>query len=187
MSTLRFNLPIFLTLSRIVVIPLFILIAETYPLWGALVFAVASFTDLIDGYLARRSGQVTKFGIIFDPIADKFLVISALILLVEMGKVSVWIATIIIAREFLITGIRVVALSKDIVIKAEIAGKLKTTIQFIAIIFLVIGRSIPPSYIGGIDLFDVGGILIWIAVILGIASGIQYSVAFSKKFINMAQ
>ncbi|MBI4824759.1 MAG: CDP-diacylglycerol--glycerol-3-phosphate 3-phosphatidyltransferase [Nitrospirae bacterium] len=187
MSTLRFNLPTILTLSRIIVIPLFILITPFHPFWGALVFAIASLTDLFDGYFARRSGQITKFGIILDPIADKFLVISALILLVDMGKVSVWIAIIIIVREFLITGLRVVALSKDIVIKAEMGGKLKTTAQFTAIIFLILGRSIPPQAIFGIDLFDIGTVLIWVAVLLSIVSGIQYSVNFSRKLLNMPE
>src|SRR5512135_1867308 len=99
------------------------------PILGALVFGIASITDFLDGYLARRSGQITKFGIIMDPIADKFLVISALVVLVDMERLSAWIAIILIVRDFLITTLRVVALSKDIVISAELGGKLKTTAQ----------------------------------------------------------
>lgn len=183
MSTLKFNLPTLLTLSRIVVIPIFIIVTPAYPFTGALIFSLASLTDLLDGYLARKSGTITKFGIILDPIADKFLVISALILLVDIGKISVWIATIIIVREFLITGLRAVALAKDIVIKAEMGGKLKTTAQFTAIICLILGRSVETPFI---DLFDIGVVLMWTAVVLSITSGIQYSVAFSRRIINTA-
>jgi len=180
-GTPRFNLPIALTLSRIVVIPVFLVLTPVRPITGALVFIAASLTDFLDGYLARRSGTITKFGIILDPIADKFLVISALILLVDMGRISVWIATIIIAREFLITGLRVVALSKDIVIPAELGGKLKTTAQIASIICLILSRTISPF---GLDLFDIGTVLIWAAVVLSITSGMQYSVAFWKKIAS---
>lgn len=122
MSTLRLNLPTVLTLSRIVLIPFFVVSVYHHPVIGALVFGLASITDFLDGYLARRSGQITKFGIIMDPIADKFLVISALIVLVDMERLSAWIAIILIVREFLVTALRVVALSRDIVIPAEMGG-----------------------------------------------------------------
>ncbi|KJR41552.1 CDP-alcohol phosphatidyltransferase, partial [Candidatus Magnetoovum chiemensis] len=89
MPILRFNIPTILTLSRIFIIPFFILITPHHELLGALVFGAASLTDFLDGYIARRSGQITKFGIIMDPIADKFLVISALVLLVDMARLSV--------------------------------------------------------------------------------------------------
>lgn len=185
-NTPRLNLPTLLTLSRIVVIPIFILATPGNPLIGAAIFSLASITDFLDGYLARRSGQVTRFGIILDPIADKFLVISALILLVDLGAVSIWIAIIIIAREFLVTGLRVVALSKDMVIKAEMGGKLKTTAQIAAIICLILGRSITPLTESGIDLFDIGTVLIWAAVVLAIVSGAQYTLAFWRKFPTTA-
>ncbi|MDP2167390.1 MAG: CDP-diacylglycerol--glycerol-3-phosphate 3-phosphatidyltransferase [Thermodesulfovibrionales bacterium] len=185
-NTPRLNLPTLLTLSRIVVIPIFILATPGNPIMGAVIFSLASITDFLDGYLARRSGQVTRFGIILDPIADKFLVISALILLVDLGAVSIWIAIIIIAREFLVTGLRVVALSKDMVIKAEMGGKLKTTAQIAAIICLILGRSITPLTEFGIDLFDIGTVLIWAAVVLAIVSGVQYTLAFWRKFLTTA-
>lgn len=180
-SSVKFNIPTLLTLSRIVVIPIFILVTPSSPIAGALIFSMASITDFLDGYMARKSGQITKFGIIMDPIADKFLVISALVLLVDIGVVSVWIATIIIAREFLVTGIRVVALSKDIVIKAEMGGKIKTGVQIAAIICLIVGRSIPFINEIGIDLFDIGTLLIWAAVVLALVSGVQYTVSFWRR------
>lgn len=170
------NLPTIITLSRIILIPFFVLIAPDRPFLGALIFGVASITDFLDGYLARKTGQITKFGIILDPIADKFLVISALILLVDMARLSAWIAIAIIVREFLVTGLRVVALSKDIVIPAEVGGKLKTFSQITAILCLIISMNI-----FGVDLYDVGIVFIWIAMVLSIISGVQYTVSFWKK------
>jgi len=173
MSTLRLNLPTVLTLSRIVLIPFFVLSVYQRPLLGAAVFGVAAITDFLDGYLARRSGQITKFGIIMDPIADKFLIISALVVLVDMERLSVWIAIILIVRDFLITALRVVALSKDIVIPAEMGGKLKTTAQITAILCLILMGSIFT-----IDLYDVGQVFIWVALVLAVVSGIRYTAFF---------
>lgn len=176
MGTLKLNLPTTLTLSRIVLIPVFVFTVYLHPVFGALIFSLASITDFLDGYLARRSGEITKFGIILDPIADKFLVISALIVLVDMERLPAWIAIVIIVREFLVTGLRVVALSKDIVIAAELGGKIKTTTQIIAILCLILKNSIFD-----IDLYDLGFVLIWLSLILSIISGIQYTISFGKK------
>jgi len=176
MGTLKLNLPTILTLSRIVLIPVFIFSVYLHPVFGAFIFSVASLTDFFDGYLARRSGDITKFGIILDPIADKFLIISALIVLVDMARLPAWIAITIIVREFLVTGLRVVALSKDIIIAAELGGKIKTTTQIIAILCLILNTSIL-----GLDLYDVGLVLMWIALIVSIFSGIQYTILFGKK------
>jgi CDP-diacylglycerol--glycerol-3-phosphate 3-phosphatidyltransferase len=176
MSTLRLNLPTLLTLSRIVLIPVFVFSVHLHPIFGALVFGVASLTDFLDGYLARRSGEITKFGIILDPIADKFLVISALIVLVDMERLSAWIAIVIIVREFLVTGLRVVALSRDIVIPAELGGKIKTGVQIAAVLCLVLNRSLFD-----INLYDIGIVLIWLALVLSIISGVQYTVSFGKR------
>lgn len=173
---MKFNLPTILTLSRIVLIPFFIIITPDNPILGIIIFGIASLTDFFDGYLARKTGTITKFGIILDPIADKFLVISALILLVDLERLSVWLAIIIIVREFLITGLRAVALSKDIVIPAEMGGKLKTTAQITAILMLIIDIEI-----FGMDLYDIGTILIWVAMALSVLSGFKYTVSFWKK------
>src|SRR4030066_2413597 len=176
MGTLRLNLPTVLTLSRIFLIPVFVFTFYQHPVFGAFVFGIASITDFLDGYLARRSGEITKFGIILDPIADKFLVISALIVLVDMERLPAWIAITIIVREFLVTGLRVVALSRDILISAEIGGKIKTFAQIIAILCLILMGSIVD-----IDLYDIGIILIWIALALSVISGIQYTFSFWKR------
>lgn len=172
------NLPTFLTLSRIIVIPLFVFAVKYQPLIGVMVFLVASLTDFLDGYLARRTGKITEFGMILDPIADKFLIISALIVLVDMGRLNVWIAIIMIVRDFLITGLRVVALSKDIIIPAELGGKIKTTLQTLGIILLILWDST------GIDFRDVGTAVIWVATILSVISGVNYTIGFKKAVRN---
>lgn len=179
MNTLKLNLPTVLTLSRIVLIPFFVLTVQDHPILGAVVFSIASITDFLDGYLARRSGQITKFGIIMDPLADKLLVISALIVLVDMERISVEIAIILIVREFLVTGLRVVALSKDIVIPAEMGGKLKTTAQITAVLCLILMGTFFDNL--PVDLYDIGTVILWIALVLAVTSGVQYTIAFWKK------
>ena len=179
MTTLRLNLPTILTLSRIVLIPFFVLTVYQHPILGALIFSIASITDFLDGYLARRSGQVTTFGIIMDPLADKFLVISALIVLVDMERLSALVAIILIVREFLVTGLRVVALSRNIVIPAEMGGKLKTTAQITSILCLILVGSIFDNL--PVDLYDIGLVFIWIALVLSVTSGVQYTLSFWKK------
>ncbi|UCD36249.1 MAG: CDP-diacylglycerol--glycerol-3-phosphate 3-phosphatidyltransferase [Nitrospiraceae bacterium] len=170
------NIPTIITFSRIVIILPFVLIASKQPLWGAVLFSIAAITDFLDGYIARKSGQITKMGILLDPIADKLLVISALIVLVDMAIIHAWIAIVIIAREFIITGLRIVALTKEIVIPAEMGGKIKVTAQIASIILLLLDRTFLFS-----DLYGLGIFLLWIALILGLVSGVQYFVLFWKK------
>lgn len=170
------NIPTIITFSRIVIILPFILIAPGNPFLGGVLFAIASLTDLLDGYLARKTKQVTKMGILLDPIADKLLVISALVLFVDMEVIQAWIAIVIIAREFIVTGLRIVALSKDIVIPAEMGGKLKVTAQISSILVLFIDRTFVS-----IDLYAAGITLLWIAMVLGIISGVQYFILFWKR------
>ncbi len=177
MSGIKLNLPTILTFSRIIVIPFFIWITPTSPILGVTIFLIASLTDFLDGYLARRSGQITKFGIILDPIADKILVISALIVLVDMVRISAWIAIVIIVREFMVTAIRVVALSKDLVIPAETGGKWKTAAQMTSIVLLLL-----PFSFGFIDLYDIGLVLMYVAVVLAIVSGVKYTISFWRHF-----
>ncbi len=170
-----FNLPTILTLSRIVIIPLFVFAVKNEPFLGVAIFVLASLTDFLDGYLARRSGKITEFGIIFDPIADKFLIISALIVLVDMGRLNVWIAIIMIVRDFFITGLRVFALSRSIVIPAELGGKIKTTLQAGGIMLLILWDST------GIDLSDAGTVIIWLAMFISVISGIKYTWSFLRS------
>ncbi|MCK5286360.1 MAG: CDP-diacylglycerol--glycerol-3-phosphate 3-phosphatidyltransferase [Thermodesulfovibrionia bacterium] len=170
------NIPIIITFSRILLIPIFILVVSTKPLLGTIIFLLAILTDIFDGYIARKSKQVTKLGMLLDPLADKLLTISALIVLVDMGFIEAWIAIVIIAREFIVTGLRIVALSKDIIIPAEMGGKIKTTAQFVSIVILLLDRSLVS-----LDLYTMGIALLWFAMLVGIASGIQYFVLFWKR------
>ena len=172
------NIPTTITFSRILLIPLFVLIVSRKPLLGTLIFILASLTDLLDGYIARKSKQVTKLGVLLDPLADKLLVISALIVLVDMGLIAAWIAIVIIAREFIVTGLRIVALSKDIVIPAEMGGKIKTAAQFFSIPILLIDKS---SLISFDDLHDIGIALLVFAMLIGIISGVRYLVLFWRR------
>jgi CDP-diacylglycerol--glycerol-3-phosphate 3-phosphatidyltransferase len=176
MSTIRLNLPTILTFSRIILIPFFVIITPQNPFLGIAIFLIASLTDFLDGYLARKSGQITTFGIILDPIADKFLVISALILLVDMVRISAWVAIAIIVREFVVTALRVVALSKNIVMPAETGGKIKTAAQMTSIILLLL-----PGGIGFLDFYDVGLVLMYLALVLAMTSGVRYTISFWKQ------
>ena len=138
------NLPNKLTMARVILIPFFVffLLAPYFPEYGkyiaTVIFIVASLTDLLDGKIARRYNLVTNFGKFMDPLADKLLVCSALICLVEMEQLSAWIVIIIIAREFIISGFRLIAAEQKIVIAASYWGKFKTTFQMLMIIVLVL-------------------------------------------------
>lgn len=170
------NLPTVITFGRILLIPFFIFVVYTKPLLGAFIFVFASATDVLDGYIARKSRQVTKFGVLLDPIADKLLIISALVVLVDTGLIDAWIAIVIIAREFVVTGLRIAALSKNIIIPAEMGGKIKMIAQFASIFILLTSRS----YLS-IDLYSTGIVLLWIAMLIGLVSGVQYFVLFWRQ------
>lgn len=136
---------------------------------AALIFIVAASTDTVDGYIARKRNEVTNFGKFIDPLADKILVTAALVILVEMGKISSVVAIIIITREFIITGFRVLAASEGVVIAASWWGKAKTIIQIIAIVAIMLD-NIPFKWIG----FPFDKIALILAVIITIVSGIDY-------------
>ncbi len=137
------NLPNKLTIIRVIMIPFFVLFLLSDLLgnasdWIALiVFIVASLTDLLDGYLARKHNLVTNFGKFMDPLADKLLVCAAMICLVELGRLPAWIVVIIISREFIISGFRLIASDNGVVIAASYWGKFKTTFQMIMICLLI--------------------------------------------------
>lgn len=168
------NLPNRLTVLRVIMIPFFVLfmltdIGGSANKWIALVlFAVASLTDLLDGKIARKYNLVTNFGKFMDPLADKLLVCAAMICLVEMEKLAAWIVIVIISREFIISGFRLVASDNGIVIAASYWGKFKTTFQMAMILVLI-------ADLGGV--FDtIGMVLVWIALALTIISLVDYVV-----------
>lgn len=164
------NLPNKLTMFRVVLIPFFIvflLIPITpYDKWIALaIFIIASLTDLLDGKIARKYHLVTNFGKFMDPLADKLLVCSALICLIELNKIPSWMVIIIIAREFIISGFRLVASDNGRVIAASYWGKFKTTFQMVAVCLLI--ADIPSLYMPT-------QIVLWGAVILTVISLMDY-------------
>ena len=167
------NLPNKLTVLRVIMIPFFVLFMLTDFAGAAskyialAIFCVASFTDFLDGYLARRDNLVTNFGKFMDPLADKLLVCSALICLIPQGKLETWIVLVIIAREFIISGFRLVASDNGIVIAASYWGKFKTVSHMSMIILLILDLPF---------LFIVTEIVKWIAVVLTIVSLVDYVV-----------
>ncbi len=176
------NVPNLLSMSRILSVPVFIiLMLEPNPvraLIAGVVFSLASATDWLDGYLARKWGQVTKMGKLLDPIADKILIMSALVVLVEIRSdvVHSWMAIIIIGRELAVTGLRSIAASEGIVIPAENVGKYKVGAQIAAVLFLLLDYYLSRSWMA-----DLGRIALWIAMILAIYSGILYFKTYWNK------
>lgn len=140
------NLPNKITISRILLVPIFMIVLflpiPYASLIAALIFVIAAATDGIDGHIARSTNTVTNFGKFLDPLADKLLVASALIALVGQGKLPSWVAVIIIAREFIVTGLRLIAVNEGKVIAAGMSGKIKTVTQIIAIALLLIDTSV---------------------------------------------
>lgn len=176
------NLPNLLTLSRILLIPVFVLLFWTptpgRSLAAAVVFVIAAVTDLLDGYLARRRSQVTKLGRLLDPIADKLLVLSGLILLVQLQRVAAVVAILIIAREVAVTGVRAIAASQGIVLSAETIGKYKMVAQVVAIVLLILEDGIVPA---AWNLHLVGTVVLYAALALALISGGRYLVSFWRQ------
>ena len=168
------NLPNKLTLFRIILVPFFVWALYTNMYAALIIFIAASLTDQLDGHLARKHNQVTTFGKLMDPLADKILTLSAFVCFLGLGYdyVPAWLVVIIIARELLVTGIRLIALSENKVIAAGIWGKLKTVAQIAAIIMLMIDRLVPLE-ISGVKLTLV---IMGIVFVLTLYSGIDYVV-----------
>lgn len=176
------NLPNKLTILRVIMVPFFVLFmltgigGEANKWISLLIFVVASFTDLLDGKIARARNLVTNFGKFMDPLADKLLVCAAMICLVETGKLPAWIVIVIISREFIISGFRLIASDNGIVIAASYWGKFKTVFQMAMIVVLI-------ADLGGI--FDmVGTIIVWIALALTVISLVDYVVKNKQVLIH---
>ena len=168
------NLPNKLTVLRMIMIPFFVVfmltdLGGTYGKYIALaIFVIASLTDLLDGKIARKRNLVTNFGKFMDPLADKLLVCSALICLVEMDRLAAWMVIVIISREFIISGFRLIASDNGVVIAASYWGKFKTTFQMVMIILLILDL--------GEDFQVLETAVIWIALVLTVVSLIDYLV-----------
>ena len=165
------NLPNKLTIFRVLLIPVFLILLNLNSKIGVLgaltVFIIASITDQLDGYIARKYKLITDFGKFMDPLADKLLVCAAMICLIETGQLASWIVIVIISREFIISGFRLVASDNGVVIAANYWGKFKTTFQMLMIIVLVLDINHP--------VFDLlGVVLTYIALLLTIISLVDY-------------
>ena len=167
------NLPNKLTVLRVIMVPFFVAFM-LYPLVGdaskyvaLALFCIASFTDFLDGYIARKNNLVTNFGKFMDPLADKLLVCSALVCLSSMGKLAAWITLIIIAREFIISGFRLVASDNGIVIAASYWGKFKTVSHMAMIIMLILDFAHPVYQF-------VTGVVVGIGLVLTVVSLVDY-------------
>ena len=175
------NVPNTLTVLRVIMIPFFVLFmlgditsVDKYIALG--IFIAASLTDTLDGYLARKNNQVTNFGKFMDPLADKLLVCAAMICLMDLDRLPIWIVIIIISREFIISGFRLIAADNGIVIAASWWGKAKTISQMIMIILLV-------ADFGGV--FDmIGQVMIYLALVLTVVSLVDY-IAKNKQVLKM--
>lgn len=159
------NLPNTVTLSRILLVPVFMYIYLRFPAgvnWAAaVVFLLAALTDGLDGYLARSRKEVTRFGQLIDPIADKLLITAALLALIQLGSVSPWLALVILGREFAVSGLRVLAAAEGKVIPASYWGKIKTVSQIVAVMSFILDISWAP-------------LLMNVALLTTIISGVDY-------------
>ena len=176
------NLPNKLTMGRIFAIPVFIVVfLMDFRIAAAVIFILAAVTDMLDGHIARKHNLVTNFGKLMDPLADKLLVMSALICMVEVGDVAGWMVVVILGREFIITGMRQVAAAQGIVIAAGTTGKIKTITQMIAIPLLIL-ENWPFTALGIPVPFD--QIFLWIALVMTIVSGAEY-IMKNKQLFSM--
>ena len=187
------NLPNILTMARIAAIPLLATLlmspSQSAGFWAAAVFSLAAVTDWLDGYLARRMGIVTVFGKFLDPIADKLIVMAALIMILPYGRVPAWMVLVILGREIIITGLRGIASSEGIVIQASDLGKFKTVFQLVAIIGLLLHYDY--NWLFGIEhqlvhvnMHNVGMFFLWIATLLTVWSGVDYLARFIKIIVR---
>jgi CDP-diacylglycerol--glycerol-3-phosphate 3-phosphatidyltransferase len=178
------NLPNALTVTRIFLVPLLVVVLLTKfegrlifgvrkELVGAAIFALASFTDWLDGYLARRRKQVTSLGQVMDPLADKLLISAALISLVQMGLVPAWIVTVIVGRELAVTGLRSLSYSRGVVVPASPLGKIKMVAEVVAILALILGQVYLPT------LITIGHAALWVVMAAALVSAADYFRRFS--------
>ncbi len=188
------NLPNKLTLARIVLVPVFMVLAQmsqygtgnfssAWYLAAGIVFAVASFTDFLDGYLARKWNLVTDFGKFADPLADKLLTTVALLYMMRDGVCSLWVVAIILAREFAVAGVRMVAASSNKVIAANMWGKVKTVLQMVTVLFYYFATAFAGSTSIGL-IFMITQVLCWAVAVVTLLSGGIYLWQNRECFAN---
>lgn len=172
-----FSIPNVLTILRILMVPLLVVVLLTKfdgkEFVGLAVFLLAALTDVLDGYIARRFGLITRLGKLLDPAADKILTAAAFISLVEMGMAPAWMVVTIISREFAISTLRSVAAGHNVVISAAWSGKIKTFSQVIAISLLIVNEKLGEFAISS-------KIALWVALIFSVYSGVEYAIAYGR-------
>jgi CDP-diacylglycerol--glycerol-3-phosphate 3-phosphatidyltransferase len=181
------NLPNLLTFARIVAIPFFVwLLDNPTPVrgfWASIVFTAAAFTDMLDGYLARKLGVVSLLGKFLDPLADKLIVMAALVWMVPMRRIDAWVVVLLLAREISVMGLRGVAASEGVVISAGQEGKTKTALQMIGIVALLLGYPYHLAYagidLGIVDMVHVGRMLVYLSLLFSFAAAAQYMRLFA--------
>lgn len=176
-----------LTVARIFMIPLFVWFTYDadpwYSLMAALVFVVASVTDVVDGWLARKWNIVTVVGKFMDPLADKLIVMAAMVMMVRLGRIAAWIVIVLLSRELIVTGLRQIAASEGLVIAAGQEGKWKTSLQLVGIIALLVHYTHTVSFgvgVHSVNFNQVGKVLIYFSTIFSIWSMVRYFQAFLK-------
>lgn len=181
------NLPNKLTVLRMILVPVFLifLLVESIPyhaLWALLTFAAASITDCLDGKIARKYHLITTFGKFLDPLADKILVLAAMIALIPLGLCPAVVIIIVIAREFAVTSLRLVAASEGVVIAAGKSGKVKTAVQMVSIVAILLGLAVAEFVTLPFSLVLVSQVLMWITAALAVYSGAEYLIKNAKFF-----
>ena len=176
------SLPNGLTIIRVVAIPIILVLlfssGRFYQIFTAFLFLLVAITDTVDGYLARRRGVVTTLGKFLDPLADKLLIVTALIALVPARAIPVWMVIVIVGREIAVTGLRGIAVSQGIVISASALGKYKTVFEVVSIFFLIFDGD----YFS-IDFHQVGMVFLWISLGIAVISGIDYFRKFLREIV----
>src|SRR5579859_5303049 len=180
----KMNLPNSLTTLRIFLVPLLVVVLPTrqpdwdfwglpvhFEVWGVLILLLAAATDVMDGYIARKRGEITTLGILLDPIADKLLISAAFISLVQMGLVPAWMVVIIIGREFIVVGLREIASAEGLVIPASPLGKTKMVLQVLAGCIVIFSATHPSFHL-------LATVLLWLVVISAIVSAVHYFLMF---------
>lgn len=184
------NLPNKITIGRMFIAPIFLAIylagIEHKFLFSAIIFALGAITDAVDGRIARKNHIVTNFGKLLDPIADKMLVTAGLLAFMKDGLCSIWIVMIILTRDFAITSLRMIAASQNVVIPANIGGKIKTVMQMVSFIAVMLLCEISSVYSLGFNMSLVSNILMGITAIISVVSGIVY-IADGWKIINFKE
>jgi CDP-diacylglycerol--glycerol-3-phosphate 3-phosphatidyltransferase len=176
------NLPNLLTLGRIAAIPFFVWLLDSPSprrcFWASIVFTAAAITDMLDGYLARKLGVVSLLGKFLDPLADKLIVMAALVWMVPMGRIPTWVVVLLLAREISVTGLRSVAATEGVIISAGQDGKTKTALQMIGIVALLLGYPYHLTYLGfdcgTVQMVNVGRALVYLSLLFSLASAAQY-------------